>query len=190
MKKWRAIDITMVALFVALMAIGANVTSFLVIGGVPITLQTFFAIMAGLLLGKRLGAVAMLCYMLIGLAGFPIFSGLSGGLRILFSPTFGFILSYILLAFTVGWIREKNSSLAGFIISSFVGLILNYLFGTNWMYFSYKWWAQAPDSFSYAVAWSWMLIPLIKDIIFTAVAGIIAYRLNNAYFKRSSLKIH
>jgi len=190
MRKWRAIDITMVALFVALMAIGANVTSFLVIGGVPVTLQTFFAIMAGLLLGKRLGAVAMLCYMLIGLAGFPIFSGLSGGLRVLISPTFGFILSFIVLAFTVGWIRERNSSIPAFIISSFVGLCINYFLGTNWMFFSYKFWAQAPESFSYAVVWGWMVMPLIKDIILTVMAGLVGYRLNNAYFKKSSLRIH
>lgn len=189
MKKWRAIDITMVALFVALMTIGANVTNFLIIAGVPITLQTFFAIMAGLLLGKRLGMIAMISYMLIGLAGFPIFSGLSGGLRILISPTFGFILSYILLAYTVGAIRERNSSLPAFIFSSYVGLAINYVIGTNWMYFSYKLWAQAPESFSYEIVWGWMMLPLIKDLIFTAFAGVLANRLNNSYFKKSSLRI-
>ncbi|TXK91768.1 BioY family transporter, partial [Parageobacillus sp. SY1] len=60
--KWRAIDLTLVGMFAALMAIGANITSwapFLVIGGVPITLQTFFCVLAGAILGRRLGAVAM-----------------------------------------------------------------------------------------------------------------------------------
>lgn len=46
----RALDITLVGMFAALMAIGANITSwapFLVVGGVPITLQTFFCVLAG-----------------------------------------------------------------------------------------------------------------------------------------------
>ncbi|GAE94900.1 substrate-specific component BioY of biotin ECF transporter [Gracilibacillus boraciitolerans JCM 21714] len=49
----RALDITLAALFAALMAIGANITSFIVVGGVPITLTTFFSILSGLLLGSR-----------------------------------------------------------------------------------------------------------------------------------------
>ena len=69
-------------MFAALMMIGANITAFapfLVIGGVPITLQTFFAILAGLILGSRRGALAMTVYMFIGLAGAPVFAKFSGG---------------------------------------------------------------------------------------------------------------
>lgn len=72
-----ALTLVYSGMFAALMMIGANITSFvpfLVIGGVPITLQTFFAILAGLLLGSRIGAIAMTVYMCIGLAGAPVFS--------------------------------------------------------------------------------------------------------------------
>ena len=61
--KLRTTEITLAGMFVALMAIGANITSivpFMVIGGVPITLQTFFAILAGVVLGSRLGAISMI----------------------------------------------------------------------------------------------------------------------------------
>ena len=61
--KLRTTDLTAAAMFVALMAVGANITSiapFMVVGGVPITLQTFFAILAGVVLGSRLGAIAMM----------------------------------------------------------------------------------------------------------------------------------
>lgn len=177
MKKWRAIEITMVALFVSLMAAGANITSFLVIGGVPVTLQTFFAILAGLVLGKRLGSIAMIAYMLIGLIGIPIFSEFSGGFIMLFRPTFGFIIGFILTAYAVGFITEKNKSLPIFIGSAFIGLIINYVFGTNWLYFAFKWWNAAPNSFNYTIAWSWMLLPLIKDILFTVLAAILGFRL-------------
>lgn len=53
----RTVALVLVAMFAALMTIGANVTSFLVIGSVPITTQTLFAILAGSLLGSRLGAL-------------------------------------------------------------------------------------------------------------------------------------
>ena len=72
----RTIDLTLAGMFVALMAVGANITSFvpfLVIGGVPITLQTFFAILAGAILGSRLGAITMAVYAFVGLAGAPVF---------------------------------------------------------------------------------------------------------------------
>ncbi len=95
-------------MFAALMAIGANITSFLVIGSVPVTTQTLFAILAGALLGSKLGALSMTVYLLVGLVGFPVFAQFKGGLGTLISPTFGFLLSFILVAFITGLIIEKS----------------------------------------------------------------------------------
>ncbi|AMQ04702.1 MULTISPECIES: biotin transporter BioY [unclassified Sporosarcina] len=167
-------------MFAALMMIGANITAFvpfLVVGGVPITLQTFFAILAGLILGSRRGALAMAVYMFIGLAGAPVFARFSGGFGSIISPTFGFIISYILVAFIVGKIVEKNGKLHGYIIAAIVGMVLNYVIGTNWMYYAYKLWAAAPDAFTYKVAWLWMVPPLPKDIILAVLAGIFGHRM-------------
>ena len=99
--KFKTIDLTLSSMFVVLIAIGANITSMIpgmVVGGVPITLQTFFAILAGLILGSRLGVLTTSAYAFIGLVGIPVFAQFSAGLGILFKPTFGFILSYILVA--------------------------------------------------------------------------------------------
>lgn len=167
-------------MFAALMMIGANITAFvpfLVVGGVPITLQTFFAILAGLIFGSRRGALAMAVYMFIGLAGAPVFARFSGGFGSIISPTFGFIISYILVAFIVGKIVEKNGKLHGYIIAAIVGMVLNYVIGTNWMYYAYKLWAAAPDAFTYKVAWLWMVPPLPKDIILAVLAGIFGHRM-------------
>jgi biotin transport system substrate-specific component len=167
-------------MFAALMMIGANITAFvpfLVVGGVPITLQTFFAILAGLILGSRRGALAMAVYMFIGLAGAPVFARFGGGFGSIISPTFGFIVSYILVAFIVGKIVEKNGKLQGYIIAALVGMTVNYLIGTNWMYFAYKLWAAAPDAFTYKVAWLWMVPPLPKDILLSVLAGIFGHRM-------------
>ncbi|HAQ08588.1 MAG TPA: BioY family transporter, partial [Bacillus bacterium] len=139
--KLRTLDLTLAAMFVALMAIGSNITSFvpfMMVGGVPITLQTFFAILAGLILGSRLGAISMLVYALVGLVGVPVFAQFSSGFSTIISPTFGFILSFILVAYFAGNIVEKKRTLSAFILAALTGLVINYVVGTNWMYFAYK----------------------------------------------------
>ncbi|QPA30524.1 biotin transporter BioY [Thermaerobacillus caldiproteolyticus] len=189
--KWRALDFTLVGMFAALMAIGANITSwapFLVIGGVPITLQTFFCVLAGAILGRRLGALAMIIYMLIGLFGAPVFARFSGGFGTIVSPTFGFILSFILSAYVTGLITEKSNhpSMVRFIVAALAGMVINYIVGTNWMYFAYKFWAAAPKGFSYSMAWGWMLVPLPKDLILSVIAGAISPRIYSSIHKSTS----
>jgi len=167
-------------MFASLMMIGANITAFapfLVVGSVPITLQTFFAVLSGLILGSRLGAIAMTVYMFIGLAGAPVFAKFSGGFGSIISPTFGFIVSFIFVAYIAGKIVERNNKLHSYIIAALVAMIVNYVFGTNWMYAAYKLWAAAPDVFTYKVAWIWMMPPLPKDILLSVLAGIFGHRM-------------
>lgn len=173
----KTLNLVHIAMFAALMAIGANISSFLVIGGVPITLQTFFAILAGLLLGSRLGAISMIVYALIGLAGVPVFAAFSGGMDTLISPTFGFIVSFVFIALVSGWISEKYPTRTGFVVAALAGLVVNYVIGTNWMYAAYKLWFAAPEGFTYKMAWAWMMVPLPKDIILSVLAGLFGFRL-------------
>ena len=176
-----ALSLVYSAMFASLMMIGANITAFvpfLVVGGVPITLQTFFAILAGLLLGSRLGAIAMTVYMCIGLVGAPVFSKFGGGFGYIINPTFGFVVSFILTAYVAGKIVEKNGKLKGYIIAALVGMVVNYLVGTNLMYVAYKMWAAAPDAFTYKVAWLWMVPPLPKDLLLAVLAGIFGHRMS------------
>ena len=178
-RRWTTVEMVYVAMFSALMMIGANITSFvpfLIVGGVPITLQTFFAVLAGTLLGKRLGALSMIVYASLGLVGAPVFARFSGGVGSILNPTFGFIISFIFTAYVVGWFVEKSQKLSTYIIAALVGTAINYLFGTNWMYVAYKMWAAAPEGFTYKLAWLWMLPPLPKDILLAIFAGWMAYR--------------
>jgi biotin transport system substrate-specific component len=178
-------------MFVALMAVGANITSivpFLVVGGVPITLQTFFGILAGLVLGSRLGTIATTVYAFVGLVGVPVFAQFSGGIGTLLKPTFGFILSFILTAYVTGKLAEKHKTVSAFITAALIGTAINYLIGTNWMYFAYKFWADAPDGFTYSMAWLWMIAPLPKDIILAIVAGLMAHRLERTVLSKGQFK--
>ncbi|WP_078428571.1 biotin transporter BioY [Alkalihalobacterium alkalinitrilicum] len=177
--KLKAIDISIAGLFVALMAIGANVAPYLSIGGVPITLQLLFAILAGTLLGSRLGSISMMAYLLVGLIGAPVFAQFKGGFATLIGPTFGFVVSFIFVAYVAGKLVETHAKpkLSTFFIASFVGLFLNYVIGTHWMYAALLIWAEAPEGFSYFVAWSWMVLYLPLDLAVSTVAAIISPRL-------------
>ena len=176
----RTIDLVRMSLFATLMMIGANITSFvpfLVVGGVPITLQTFFAVLAGTFLGKRKGAIAMVVYILIGLVGAPVFARFQGGPSAILSPNFGFLLSFIGTAYIAGYIIEKKSTLKAFIVAALVSTLFNYIFGTNWMYMAYKLWFAQPEGFSYSLVWLWMAVPFPKDIALAIVAGSFAHRM-------------
>ncbi|HLR40061.1 MAG TPA: biotin transporter BioY [Virgibacillus sp.] len=176
------------AVFVAFTAVGANLTSmfpFLVIGGVPITLQTFFAVLAGLVLGSRLGAFSMFVYMMLGLVGAPVFAQFKGGMGMVLTPTFGFIVSFIFVAYIAGKIREMNASLPSYIAAALIAMAVNYIFGTNWLYAAYQLWFEAPGDFSYKTAWIWMIAPLPKDILLAIFAGVFAFRLEKQGFKIS-----
>ncbi|MDM5317024.1 biotin transporter BioY [Fictibacillus sp. b24] len=185
----KTIDITLIGMFVALMAIGANITTifpFMVVGGVPITLQTFFCILAGALLGSRLGAIAMSVYVVVGLVGAPVFAQFKGGFATIVSPTFGFLLSFILVAYVTGLIIEKNGGKVSYVVATLVGTAINYVVGTNLMFMAYKMWADAPEGFTYSMAWAWMMVPLPKDIILGVCAGLLAPRINIARKKSMS----
>lgn len=177
---WRTIDLVYSGLFATLMMIGANITSFapfLTIGGVPITFQTFFAILAGLVLGSKKGAIACSVYMFVGLAGAPVFSKFSGGFSIILNPTFGFIVAFILSAYVAGSIVEKYKTKKSYVIAAVIATVINYIIGTNWMYVAYMAWFGAPEGFSYPIVWLWMAAPIVKDLLLTIFAGVFAYRI-------------
>ena len=179
-RRFKTIDLIYSAFFATLIMIGANITAFapfLTFGGVPVTLQTFFAILAGLVLGSKKGAIACTVYLCIGLAGAPVFSKFTGGPSTVLMPTFGFIVSFILSAFVAGIIVEKFKTRSAYVIAAFIATTINYGIGTTWMYMAFKIWAAAPDNLTYKLMWLWMLPPLPKDIVLAIFAGWFAYRL-------------
>ncbi|MFC0187722.1 biotin transporter BioY [Fictibacillus aquaticus] len=185
--KLRTLDLTLASLFVALMAIGANITNWipaLMFGKVPLTLQTFFCILAGILLGSRLGAISMTVYALIGLAGAPVFAKFSGGFDVLVGPTFGFIVSFILAAYAAGKIVELagKPSLAVFFAAAFAGLIVNYVIGTSYLYVALSTW-MGVKGVTYLGTWQGMLPFIPKDAFLTVLTALIAPRIFKAVSK-------
>ncbi|WP_404453853.1 biotin transporter BioY [Virgibacillus necropolis] len=179
MNKLRTVDLTFGAVFVCLMAFGANIAVWfpmlaVPIGGatVPLSLQTFFAILAGLMLGKKLGSISMITYILVGVAGVPVFANMSAGPMAIVSPTGGFIISFVFIAFFVGWISEasKKPSVPIYTIASLVGLVMNYTIGVSYMYLAMNTWLAL--DISYRIAWISMTPFIVKDTALACLAAV------------------
>ena len=127
-------EMVLVSLFTALTAIGAFLS--IPLGDVPITLQSMFTILSGLLLGPKLGSLSQLVYVLLGLSGVRIFAGLSGGPQTILKPSFGFLIGFIFAAFIVGKIAhgENSTDFKRIFLATLVGTFIIYLFGLPHMY--------------------------------------------------------
>lgn len=128
-------EITLVSLFTALTAVGAFLS--IPIGEVPITLQTLFVILSGLILGPKLAALSQIVYLVLGLIGLPIFTGFTGGIQSVMKPSFGFIIGFIFAAYIVGKIADFGEEISSIKIwiASLAGTIVVYLFGLPYMYY-------------------------------------------------------
>ena len=106
-----AIRAASVALFVALTAAAAQVSIPLPFTPVPLTLQPMVVLLGGAVLGARLGMSAQILYLLLGIAGLPVFAASpvlpQGALRLI-GPTGGYLMSYPFAAFLAGWLAERG----------------------------------------------------------------------------------
>jgi biotin transporter BioY len=125
-------DILLVLSFTLLTAISARLK--IEIGTVPITGQTFAVLLSGALLGSRRGALSQIFYLLGGLAGIPWFAR-GGGIAYLMSPTFGYIIGFVLAAFVVGFLCERglDRKIETAILAMLVGNVLIYFPGLLWL---------------------------------------------------------
>ena len=126
-------DFIGVATFTTLTALGAFVWIPLPFTPVPITLQTFFVLLGGATLGRKLGALSQLFYLGLGGLGLPIFAGVSGGLSRLAGPTGGYLIGFVLAAYLVGRMAEKKGTLWSLILIMGVGEGVILLLGTLWL---------------------------------------------------------
>jgi len=91
-----------VGVFIILTALSAFVRLPLPFTPVPLTLQTFFVLLSGAFLGRKLGTITQSTYMLLGLSGQQIFTGLGSGSLYLLGSTGGYIVGFILASFLAG----------------------------------------------------------------------------------------
>ncbi len=119
-----ALKVSLACVFSALTCVGAWIK--IPISLVPVTLQTLFVHLSGLLLGASLGALSQLVYVLLGVVGLPVFAK-GGGIAYLVGPTGGYLLGFIASAYVTGLLDGKTIKRC--LISSLAGLCVIYMMG-------------------------------------------------------------
>jgi biotin transport system substrate-specific component len=128
-------DLLLVAGFAGGVGLFAQLAFKLPFTPVPITGQTFAVLLGGMAVGPRRAAAGMALYLVVGLAGAPWFAQGSGGLAALATPSFGYVVGFLVAATGIGYLagqrfdRRPLSVLAAMV----AGNLVIYLFGATWL---------------------------------------------------------
>lgn len=171
-EKLLAADLAKIAVFVALMVVSARIS--IPFPLVPLTFQTVVAALAGLLLGAKKGALATGIYLLIGLAGLPVFTA-GGGIFYVVKPSFGYILGFVFGAVAAGLIRGPHTASAcRYVVAALCAFLADYLVGIA--YFIGLWCLSGYSGLGAAlVTYNFIYMP--KDLVLCILAGLLAKRL-------------
>lgn len=123
-------ELSLAALLTALIAASAYIS--IPLGPVPFTLQVAFVLLAGLVLGPRLAALAIAAYLCLGLIA-PVFAGGTSGISVLLGPTAGYLWGFLPAAIVAGWLGGGRASLSALVSACLAGLLPLYLLGASWL---------------------------------------------------------
>ena len=173
--KSRTYKMILVALFAALIAVGAFIR--IPVPLVPFTMQTFFIVLAGMMLGKKLGAASALVYLAVGLVGFPVFTQ-GGGIGYVLKPSFGYLIGFIVGAFITGAIARKvpQPSFWRLMVAALAGLLAVYVIGTTYFYFLSNYYLGKQVSVWTAVLYCFLVF-VPGDLVKSVIAALIAKRM-------------
>jgi biotin transport system substrate-specific component len=173
-----AADLARVAVFAGIIAALSLPAQFYLFGSaVPVTLQTLGVMLAGLVLGARLGALAVLVYLAIGAVGVPVFAGGAAGLAPFAGPTGGYLIAFPLGAFVTGLIAFRGGRFRpalAFVAAVVGGILVVYAIGVPVLA-----WRTDLDLWSAIRLGGVIFLP--GDLIKAGLAALIATGVHRAY---------
>lgn len=133
-KKFTVKQLALVGLMTAVFCILGPIALHIPVSPVPISLGMLAIYFILTVLGMKLGTLSVVVYILLGLAGVPVFTDFTGGPGKLFGPTGGYIIGYVFMALVCGFFVDRWGNK---IWISFLGMLLGtaicYFFGTLWL---------------------------------------------------------
>lgn len=172
-------ELAVCGLFAALIAAGAFMKITIPVQPFPMhfTMQWFFVLLAGLLLGPKLACASVTTYLLIGLLGIPVFAA-GGGPAYLIRPTFGFLLGFAVAAYGMGWISQwmRPVKIRTMMVPAVAGLLAYYSMGALYFYFISNYVIAMPVGWK-VVLINCCLITIGEDLILCVLAVMVAARL-------------
>ena len=178
MKKLTAKDMALCGLFAALTGVGAFIKISIPIQPFPMhfTMQLFFVLLAGFVLGSRRAALSVAIYLLVGLLGIPVFAA-GGGLAYLIRPTFGFLLGFIFAALFTGRLSDgKKGVVRRNLFAAFWGMMAYYFCGVIYFYVISNYVISMPVTWKVVIV-NCFLITVAEDLVLCALASVAAKRL-------------
>jgi biotin transport system substrate-specific component len=118
-------------LFAVLTAVGGAVAFPLPFSPVPVTLQTFFTVLAGATLGPVWGAASQITYVMAGIAGMPVFAGGTAGPGVLLGPTGGYLVGFVLAAWIAGMLVRPGGSWPRLVAGLTLAHLVVFVFGLS-----------------------------------------------------------
>ncbi len=168
----RTLDLVHIALFAAIIAVLGLVPAIPIpFLPVPITAQTLGVMLAGAVLGSWRGMLAVLVFLALVTMGMPLLPGGRGGLSVFMGPTAGFLLTWPVGAFVIGWLMERfgreGSFISAFLASIAGGIVVIYAGGIAWLAIVYEtpFWAAATGALAFVPG------DLIKAVAAASVAS-------------------
>ena len=183
-RKSRTLRLVLIAIFVALIAVGAFIK--FPIGIVPVSMQCAMCVLCALILGAKDGVATIAIYLIMGLVGIPIFTA-GGGFTYVLQPTFGYLLGYI-VAVPVGAIVARGvhntarPKLWRLLLGALTVLAILYTFGVFYMYLMLNYYLGSAIDMSKA----WLTgaaVFLPTDCMWCIVASLIAYKVVPLVYK-------
>lgn len=162
-------NITLIALFAALVAALGLIPKLTLGFGVPITAQSLGIMLCGTVLGARRGALAVLLLLALVALGLPLLAGGRGGLGAFAGPTVGFLVGWPIAAFVTGLVTERWRAaplvLAASVAAAIGGIVVLYAFGVIGMA------VMLDKTLAEALALVTIFIP--GDVVKAVLAGLI-----------------
>ncbi len=127
-------ELTAAALMTAIICVLGPVAFPLPFSPVPVSLGTLGVYLSACVLGMKHGTLSVAVYLLLGLAGLPVFTGFSGGPGKIMGPTGGYLFGYLFIALTAGFFTDRSRGRRGAAVAGMmIGTCFCYLFGTLWL---------------------------------------------------------
>lgn len=122
-------DLVISSLCAALMAIFSQLSFPLPFSPVPITLQIFGVVLISSIVTKKQAITSIIVYLLLGAIGIPVFANFSGGFSKIIGPTGGYLIGFVVMTLIISYTRDSKKAL--FIFSTYLAVILDYVFGVG-----------------------------------------------------------
>lgn len=91
-----------------ILAISSKISIHFPFSPVPITAQTFVVLLLGFMYKKEIAAATVIAYIIEGISGLPVFANPGSGIAYILSPTFGYLIGFVLAAYTLGFLNENK----------------------------------------------------------------------------------